>query len=46
MAAEKVAHPSVGEREAAGLEAQARVPLSSHAKWRPAAGRPDPVALL
>ena len=44
--AEKVAHPVVDEREAAGLEARDRVPLSSHAKWAPAADRPDPVALL
>ena len=44
--ARKVPHPSVGDREARGLEARDRVPLSSHTGWRPATGRPDPVALL
>jgi uncharacterized protein (DUF2252 family) len=46
MAVRKIAHTSVGDREAEGLEARDRVPLSSHAKWKPAAGRPDPVAVL
>jgi uncharacterized protein (DUF2252 family) len=46
MAVRKIAHPSVSDREAKGLEARDRVPLSSHAKWSPAADRPDPVALL
>jgi uncharacterized protein (DUF2252 family) len=42
----KITHPSVDDREAKGLEARNRAPLSSHTKWRPAADRPDPVALL
>ncbi|WP_329481616.1 DUF2252 family protein [Kribbella sp. NBC_01484] len=46
MVARKLAHPSVGEREAEGLEARNRAELSSHTKWRPATDRPDPVALL
>src|SRR5215467_1894726 len=46
MAVRKIAHPSVDDREAKGLEARGRAQLSSHAKWTPAADRPDPVALL
>ncbi|MGH3402093.1 MAG: DUF2252 family protein [Streptosporangiaceae bacterium] len=46
MAVRKVAHPSVNDREARGLTARDRTALSSHAGWRPAADRPDPVALL
>ena len=42
----KIAHPSVDDRKAKGLEARDRVPLSSHTGWRPATDRPDPVALL
>src|SRR4249920_3160257 len=46
MAVRKIAHPSVAEREAKGEEARVRTPPSSHAGWRPAADRPDPVGLL
>ena len=46
MAVRKVAHPSVSDRKAKGLEAQDQAPVSSHTKWSPAADRPDPVALL
>ena len=46
MAVRKIAHPSIDERKAKGLEARDRAPPSSHTKWRPAADRPDPVALL
>jgi uncharacterized protein (DUF2252 family) len=46
VTATKIAHPSVSDREAKGLDARDRVPLSSHAGWSPAADRPDPVALL
>jgi len=46
MAVRKIAHPSVEDRKAQGLEARDRAALSSHTKWRPAADRPDPVALL
>ncbi|HXZ77256.1 MAG TPA: DUF2252 domain-containing protein [Streptosporangiaceae bacterium] len=42
----EIAYPSIEEREAEGLAARQRAPWSSHAKWRPAADRPDPVALL
>ena len=44
--AEKIAHPSVGDRRAEGQAARDRVPPSSHSGWRPAADRPDPVVLL
>jgi uncharacterized protein (DUF2252 family) len=46
MAMRKIAHPSVDDREAKGLEARDQTPLASHAEWKPAADRPDPVALL
>ena len=46
MAVRKIAHPSVDDRKAKGLEARDRAPLSGHTKWSPAADRPDPVALL
>jgi uncharacterized protein (DUF2252 family) len=46
MAVRKIAHPSIDDRKAKGLEARDRVSLSSHTKWRPAGDRPDPVALL
>ena len=45
-AAGQVAHPSLEERRAEGREARDRVPPSGHSRWRPAAARPDPVALL
>jgi hypothetical protein len=46
MAVRRIAHPSIDDRKEKGLEARDQAPLSSHTKWRPAAGRPDPVALL
>jgi uncharacterized protein (DUF2252 family) len=46
MAVRKIAHPSVDDREAKGLEARNQAQPSSHSKWSPAADRPDPVALL
>ena len=46
MAVRKIAHPSVEDRKAKGLEARDRAELSSHTKWKAAADRPDPVALL
>jgi uncharacterized protein (DUF2252 family) len=46
MAVRKIAHPSIDDRKAKGLEARNRASLSSHTKWRPAGDRPDPVALL
>src|ERR1700758_1388748 len=39
-------HPSVEDRKARGFAAGDQVPLSSHAGWRPAEDRPDPVRLL
>ena len=42
----KIVHPSVEERAALGKAARKAVPPSSHAGWKPAADRPDPVALL
>ena len=41
-----MAHPSIDDRKARGLEARDRTALSSHTKWEPAADRPDPVGLL
>ena len=46
VAVREIAHVSIDERKARGLEARDRTPVSSHTKWRPAADRPDPVALL
>ncbi len=46
MAVRKITHPSIDDREARGLEARDRAALPSHARWRPAADRPDPVTLL
>ena len=46
MAVRRIAHPSIDDRRAMGLEARDGASLSSHDKWRPAADRPDPVALL
>jgi uncharacterized protein (DUF2252 family) len=46
MAVQKITHLSVGERRARGSEARDRTPPSSHAKWAPAADRPDLIALL
>ena len=46
MAVRKMAHPSVADRKAKGLEARDRAVPSSHTKWRPAGDRADPVALL
>jgi uncharacterized protein (DUF2252 family) len=42
----KIAHPSVEERAARGKAARKAVSPSSHAGWKPAADRPDPVVLL
>ena len=46
MAVRKITHPSIDDRKAMGVEARDRAALSGHTKWRPAADRPDPVALL
>ncbi len=46
MSVTAVEHPSVEERKAEGEEALKRMPPSSHSGWKPAADRPDPVALL
>ena len=45
-AVSKVAHPSLRERQAEGRQGAERTPPDSHSGWRPAADRPDPVALL
>jgi uncharacterized protein (DUF2252 family) len=42
----EIEHPSLADRRAEGQDARDRVPPSSHSGWLPAAGRPDPVALL
>ena len=46
MVVQAISHPSTDERRAAGTQTREQTPPSSHAGWRPAAGRPDPVALL
>src|SRR6476661_2345256 len=46
MTATEIAHPTVSDRRAMGAAARAQVPPASHAGWRPAVDRPDPVALL
>jgi uncharacterized protein (DUF2252 family) len=46
MATQESAHPSVEERTQKGIEARNRASRSSHAKWRTATDRPDPVDLL
>ena len=42
----RIAYPSIDERKAKGLEARDRTPPSGHSGWKPAADRPDPVAVL
>jgi uncharacterized protein (DUF2252 family) len=37
---------SVADRQARGRQARSAAPRSAHGKWKPAATRPDPVALL
>ncbi len=46
MDAPRVEHPDIEERRARGKAARKETPPSSHAGWKPAADRPDPVALL
>ena len=46
MVTRKVAHPTVSDRKAMGMEARDQAALSSHTKWKAAADRPDPVGLL
>jgi uncharacterized protein (DUF2252 family) len=46
VAVNTIAYPGIEERKAEGLAARERTPWPSHTKWRPAAGRPDPLALL
>ncbi len=46
MSMGKVEHPSVADREARGEQARDKAAPDSHAGWRPAADRPDPVSLL
>src|SRR6476620_5091250 len=41
-----IAHPSLDERAEHGRHAREHAPLDGHTGWRPAADRPDPVAVL
>src|SRR6188768_611347 len=41
-----IVHPSLADRRAKGADAASTTPPSSHAGWKPATDRPDPVALL
>jgi uncharacterized protein (DUF2252 family) len=45
-AEKKIVYPSIDERRASGQQARTRAPLPGHSGWKPAADRPDPVALL
>src|SRR3954466_12064989 len=42
----QITHPTLEDRAAHGLEARDHTPLDSHAGWKPAADRPDPIRLL
>lgn len=42
----KVEHPTLEERRARGVKARTRAMPDSHTGWKPAADRPDPVALI
>ena len=46
MTATRIAHPSLADRRAHGVDARIATPPESHAGWVPAGGRPDPVGLL
>ncbi|MFE4228978.1 DUF2252 domain-containing protein [Arthrobacter sp. NPDC056886] len=46
MAEKKVKHLSVEERASKGKGNRKKAPVSGHTGWKPAADRPDPVALL
>ena len=46
MGVTKIEHPSAEERKARGKASREKTPPSSHSGWKPAADRPDPVALL
>jgi hypothetical protein len=39
-------HLTVEERVARGRTSRRQAPRSAHARWEPAPGRPDPIALL
>src|SRR4051812_47866832 len=41
-----IAHPSLEQRQARGVQASEHVPVDSHRGWTPANDRPDPVSLL
>src|SRR3954451_2911447 len=41
-----IAHPSLEQRQARGVQASEHVPVESHRGWKPAEDRPDPVSLL
>ena len=41
-----VAHPSVKDRKELGKQARSKIAPSANEGWKPAADRPDPVALL
>src|SRR4051812_37125355 len=42
----QIAHPSIDQRQARGVQAAEHTALDSHARWQPATDRPDPVSLL
>jgi uncharacterized protein (DUF2252 family) len=46
MTATRIAHPSLADRRARGVDARTATPPESHAGWVPVKDRRDPVALL
>jgi uncharacterized protein (DUF2252 family) len=46
MSVTKIEHPSIDERRATGKKTRELTATSTHAGWKPAANRPEPVALL
>jgi uncharacterized protein (DUF2252 family) len=46
MASTEIEHPTVQDRQARGKSLRSQAAPSSHRGWKPAADRPDPVALL
>ncbi len=46
MSPSKIEHPSIDDRRAEGKRLRKATPPSSHASWKPAADRADPVVLL
>ena len=46
MSVRVIKHRNVADRQAMGVQARVRAPLTAHAEWAPGPDRPDPVSLL